>query len=761
MISAPYAFRRLAGVVAFAAVVLGMSGSVSAQTVTTVAGGNGSGGAANQLDYSLGVAVDEDGNVYFVEHHYTRVKRWAPGASEGTTVAGGHGEGSAANQLDGPVGVAVDGGMLYIADAENFRIQKWAPGDSVGTTVAGGHGRGGAANQLDNPQDVALDGDGNLYIADMGNSRIQKWAPGDSVGTTVAGGNGRGSAANQLNDPRAVALDGAGNLYIAESTNNRVQRWAPGDSVGTTVAGGHGEGSAANQLDLPTGVAVDEDTMYIVDYSNNRIQKWAPGASEGTTVAGGNGRGSAANQLNIPYAVALDGDGNLYISDTGNFRIQKVVLRPVITARAGFSIGEPGESVSVPITLTNTSAASVGGLQFQVIRGATSIQFDSLSSAVPVFTISTNTIGDTTFVLVYSPTGATIAPGSVSLGSLHYTIAPDAPLCTPLALLLNAVEIGDSLANALPDSAINGEIQAGIPGDLDLDRQISILDIVKLVRVIVGKDAEPDSTTCQFFVADFNADDNLNILDVIRQVNVILHITKQIVSPVPTTAVIRLGGAQPSSSGGLVVPVELQSDGLVAGLQATVRFDPSAVSVGTPQLAGSAVGLSLDAKVHDGTLRFVVFGTQPGQGIAAGSSAVLLIPITLRKGTTELPSFDLSDVVVASAQAQRIPVTIGAPVKAAALPTAFSLGVNRPNPFNPATQIAYEVPQQAQITLAVFNVLGQEVVRLVDREQQAGRYMVTWNGRNTQGQGVSSGVYLYRLTSSTGFVESRRMLLLK
>ena len=111
--------------------------------------------------------------------------------------------------------------------------------------------------------------------------------------------------------------------------------------------------------------------------------------------------------------------------------------------------------------------------------------------------------------------------------------------------------------------------------------------------------------------------------------------------------------------------------------------------------------------------------------------------------------------------AHRVPVTIGTPVKAAALPTAFSLSANRPNPFNPATQIAYEVPQQAHITLAVYNVLGQEVVRLVDREQQAGRYTVTWDGRNTQGQGVSSGVYLYRLTSSTGFVESRRMVLLK
>ena len=423
--------------------------------------------------------------------------------------------------------------------------------------------------------------------------------------------------------------------------------------------------------------------------------------------------------------------------------------------------GPPGGTLDLPVTLNNPDATFVGGLQWQVIRGSASIAFDSLITFLPDFTTNTNTIGDTTFILFYSPTSAVIPPGTVTLGSLVYRISADAPLCTPIPLTIQALEISDSLGVALPDSAIDGEIQAGIPGDLNLDRRISVLDVIKLVRVIVARDPVPDSTTCQFFIADFNADDVLDVLDIIGQVNVILHVTKQIAAPTPTTALIRFGDAQASSSGGLVVPVELQSDGLVAGLQATVRFDPSAVSVGMPVLAGVSSGLSLDATVHEGTLRFVVFGTQPGQGIAEGAGAVLLIPITLRGGSTETPSLELSGVIVASAQAQRVPVTIGAPVKAAALPTTFSLSANRPNPFNPSTQIAYEVPQQAHLTLTVYNLLGQEVVRLVNTVQHAGRYTVTWDGRNAQGQAVSSGVYLYRLSSSTGFVQTRRMVLLK
>ena len=99
--------------------------------------------------------------------------------------------------------------------------------------------------------------------------------------------------------------------------------------------------------------------------------------------------------------------------------------------------------------------------------------------------------------------------------------------------------------------------------------------------------------------------------------------------------------------------------------------------------------------------------------------------------------------------------------KQGSVPKAFALSGNRPNPFNPSTEIAYEVPQQATIQLVVYNLLGQEVVTLVNEVQQAGQYTVTWNARNAQGQSVSSGVYLYRLISSTGFTQTKRMTLLK
>ncbi|MCZ6819237.1 MAG: T9SS type A sorting domain-containing protein, partial [Calditrichaeota bacterium] len=95
------------------------------------------------------------------------------------------------------------------------------------------------------------------------------------------------------------------------------------------------------------------------------------------------------------------------------------------------------------------------------------------------------------------------------------------------------------------------------------------------------------------------------------------------------------------------------------------------------------------------------------------------------------------------------------------LPRVFSLSLNYPNPFNPATQIKYALPQSAEVSLQIFNVLGQRVRDLVrNQKQDAGRYSVQWDGNNDFGQPVSSGIYVYRISAGE-FTKSFKMTLLK
>lgn len=89
------------------------------------------------------------------------------------------------------------------------------------------------------------------------------------------------------------------------------------------------------------------------------------------------------------------------------------------------------------------------------------------------------------------------------------------------------------------------------------------------------------------------------------------------------------------------------------------------------------------------------------------------------------------------------------------LPTQYSLAQNYPNPFNPSTTIYFELPRESDVTLKVYNMLGQEMLTVLDQVKAAGRYDLKIDGKY-----LSSGVYFYRLTAGD-YVSTRRLILLK
>jgi hypothetical protein len=100
----------------------------------------------------------------------------------------------------------------------------------------------------------------------------------------------------------------------------------------------------------------------------------------------------------------------------------------------------------------------------------------------------------------------------------------------------------------------------------------------------------------------------------------------------------------------------------------------------------------------------------------------------------------------------------------AALPMNFDLHQNYPNPFNPSTTISYTLrPTSGRLprtTLSIFNLLGQQVVMLVDKVQLPGAYNVQWDGSSKSGQQVATGIYFYKLSRGADS-QSRKMILLK
>jgi sugar lactone lactonase YvrE len=195
---------------------------------------------------------------------------------------------------------------------------------------------------------IAVDSAGNVYVPDAPYHTIRKITPA-GVTTTIAGysgvrgtNDGTGSGA-RFYYPNGVAVDSATNLYVADSSNQTIRKLTPvGDSwVVTTIAGLPGSSGAADGIGSnarfanPWGITVDGATnLYLADTTGKTIRKITPQGSNwvvstiaGVGFASGSADGIGSNaRFGNPESVAVDGATNLYVTDSSNLKIRKLVL---------------------------------------------------------------------------------------------------------------------------------------------------------------------------------------------------------------------------------------------------------------------------------------------------------------------------------------------------------------------------------------------------------------------------------------------------
>lgn len=158
---------------------------------------------------------------------------------------------------------------------------------------------------------------GTIYIADSVNNRIVKYMVGSMNGSLVAGGNGSGVMTNPLNQPNGLYFDSSSNsLIIANTLAHNIIRWNIGSSTGTVIAGSSSGilGSTSELLNEPKDVTLDsQGNLYVADYRNDRVQLFRVGQTNGTTIV----------STNRPFSIVLDSNLNIYVADSDNHRVQK------------------------------------------------------------------------------------------------------------------------------------------------------------------------------------------------------------------------------------------------------------------------------------------------------------------------------------------------------------------------------------------------------------------------------------------------------
>ena len=291
-------------------------------------------------------------------------------------------------------------------------------------------------------------------------------------------------------------------------------------------------------------------------------------------------------------------------------------------------------------------------------------------------------------------------------------------------------------------------------GDANDDNRINLTDFGVLASTFGAFDVARGSQAWQ---ADFNGDGAVNLADFGILASNFGESGMGVGVVTKPTAGPGLLALVPRGSGSYALT--LAGSEPILGFSAEIRVDSEGEKA-VQATAGEALGelepaaLWIDRRAGAGRLRIAAHIGPAGEPIQPGT--------VLAQIRTDGPPPLLTDLFVIDLEGitRAIGAGAGLPSMRSDLPDHPALYANTPNPFNPSTVIRYDVSEETDVFLAVYNLIGQTVRTLVDERRPPGSHSVRWDGRDESGRPAASGIYLYRVSIGS-FKSARKLLLLK
>ncbi len=297
---------------------------------------------------------------------------------------------------------------------------------------------------------------------------------------------------------------------------------------------------------------------------------------------------------------------------------------------------------------------------------------------------------------------------------------------------------------------LKDETILGLKGDANGDGIVLAFDALRILQFVIGV-YSPTNLPLWNYVSDVNmsgvGDGTVGAIDAAAILYYVVHFrswTGMSFKSTPVAGNIGFGKIT-NDNGNYKLPINLSNTSGVhsAYIKLDLGDNVEFKSV-TSTLPEDWIAVSNYA---NGKLHIAMAGVNP---LADGSIAFIQLKLKDKEAIASIKgSASLNDQINSELM-----------VNVKEIPTEFTLGQNYPNPFNPTTNIKYTLAKNVKVYLAIYNMLGQRIRTLVDREQEAGYYTASWDGTNDFGYKVSSGIYIYRL-STDNFISTIKMNLLK